>query len=305
MHYPLDKELKFISFLKPPTNRKIYPIMGIIMKIFKCRSDENVNVTVHRIRGYENGVLNTYVIEPKNSDNNMPCLVFFHGGGFMLKASGVHYKFAKEYAYRLPCKVVYVDYRLAPKYPFPIPVEDCFETYRWVLDNADMLGIKKDKIVIGGDSAGGNLAAAVTFMARDRKLQLPIAALLIYPATDRRMITESMRKYKDTPVWDARRNQLMWNAYLKGQMPEPMEYASPIEAASLEKFPRSYIETAEYDCLRDEGIMFGERLREAGVDVQLYEIKNACHGFETAVDSSITRECMNRRVKWLREILVQ
>ncbi len=304
MSYPLDKELRVISWQKPPMNLKLYPIMNVIMKIFKCKSDEKVNVTVHKTHGYENVELNTYVIEPKKSNNHMPCLVFFHGGGFMIKASGAHYKIAKEYAEKLPCKVVYVDYRLAPKHPFPIPVEDCFETYQWVLDNVDMLGIDKSRIVIGGDSVGGNLATAVTLMARDRRMQLPIAALLIYPAIDRRMITESMKKYTDTPVWDARLNQMMWNAYLNGQMPEHIEYASPIEATSFENFPESYIEVAEYDCLRDEGIMLSERLKEEGVGVELHEVKNACHGFETATDSSITKECMNRRIQWLKKIMM-
>lgn len=303
MKYPLDKELKMISILKPPMNLKLYPIMSVFMNLFKCHSDKSVNVTIRKINGYDNVSLRTYVIEPKKSNSDMPCLILFHGGGFMLKASNAHYKIAKEYAAKLPCKVVYVDYRLAPKYSFPVPVEDCFATYQWVLDNADMLGIDKSRIVIGGDSAGGNLAAAVTLMARDRKMQLPLAVMLIYPVMDRRMITESMKKYTDTPVWDARLTHMMWGAYLKGQVLEPIEYASPIEADSLDNFPESYIEVAEYDCLRDEGIAFYKRLIEGGTTAELYEIKNACHGFEVATDGLLTRTCMNRRIKWLREII--
>lgn len=300
MRYPLDKELKFIALVKPPSNIKLYPILNIFMKFFQCKSDDKVNVTVYKTPGYENAILKTYVIEPKNGGKSMPCLVFFHGGGFLLKASGAHYQIAKEYAEKLPCKVVYVDYRLAPKHPFPIPVEDCFATYKWVLDNADMLGIDKNKIMIGGDSAGGNLAAAVTLMARDRHLSLPVSLLLIYPATDRRMITESMKKYTDTPVWDSRLSKMMWDAYLGGQTPEHIEYASPIEASSFELFPPTYIEVAEYDCLHDEGILLYKRLKEESIKTELHEIKNACHGFETAVGSTIMRKCIDRRIKWWR-----
>lgn len=303
MCYPLNKELKFITLVKPPKNLKLYPIMNIIMWIFKCKSDDKVNVTVHKTFGYENAILKTYVIEPKNSDKNMPCLVFFHGGGFLLKASGSHYQIAKEYAEKLQCKVVYVDYWLAPKYPFPVPVEDCYSTYKWVLDHVDMLGIDKNKIMIGGDSAGGNLAAAVTLMARDRQLSVPKALLLIYPATDRRMITESMKKYTDTPVWNAKLSKMMWDAYLGEQIPEHIEYASPIESSSFEGFPPTYIEVAEYDCLRDEGIHLYERLKDENIEVEFCEIKNACHGFETAVGSSITRECINRRINWFQKII--
>lgn len=164
-----------------------------------------------------------------------------------------------------------------------------------------MLGIDKGNIIIGGDSAGGNLATAVTLMARDRNLPLPTALLLIYPATDRRMLTESMKKYTDTPVWDARLSKMMWKAYLGEQTLEHIEYASPIEAASLTKFPPTYIEAAEYDCLRDEGILLYKRLVEENIHAELHEIKNACHGFETAIDSCIMKECMECRINWLRQ----
>lgn len=106
------------------------------------------------------------------------------------------------------------------------------------LNNADMLNINPEKIIIAGDSAGGNLALAVTLMARDRGLRMPDAELLIYPATDRRMITGSMKKYVDTPLWNANLTKIMWKEYLGDQQPERIEYASPIEAESFEGFPR-------------------------------------------------------------------
>lgn len=164
-----------------------------------------------------------------------------------------------------------------------------------------MLGIDKDNISIGGDSAGGNLATAVTLMAGDRNLPVPTALLLIYPATDRRMLTESMKKYTDTPVWDAKLTKMIWKAYLGEQTREHIEYASPLEAESFAKFPPTYIEVAEYDCLRDEGILLYKQLAEEGIRAELHEIKNACHGFETVIDSSIMRDCMKRRIDWLRQ----
>lgn len=107
-----------------------------------------------------------------------------------------------------------IDYRLLPKNKYPVPVEDCYCTYQWVLDYADMLGINQDKIVVAGDSAGGNLAAAVTLMLWDRVRISPLGAVLIYPVIDRRIITGSMKKFTDTPVWDATRTKMFWNAYL-------------------------------------------------------------------------------------------
>lgn len=305
MHYPIDKDLRILQLNKLPLNTKYYPLFNLFMSvIFSCRSDNEVNVTSLRIPGYKGAPLKTYVIEPKEVDGPLPCLVYFHGGAFMLKASGSHYKIAKEYAQKLHCKVVYVDYRLAPKHPFPTPAEDCCATYKWALQNADILGIDPGRIIIGGDSAGGNLATAVTLMARDRHLLLPAALLLIYPATDRCMITKSMQEYTDTPVWNARLSKMMWDAYLPTEPAKHVEYASPIEATSFADFPPTYIEVAQYDCLRDEGILLYERLCEDGILTELHEIPNACHGFETMINSGIVRKCMRRRIDWLSQFIL-
>lgn len=301
MNYPIDEELKSIASVKMPNNVKLLPIMNVVMNVFRCKPDKNIAVTKHELSGFEGAKLDALVIEPKDVRGELPCMVYFHGGGFMLKASGAHYELAKEYAAKLTCKVVYVNYRLAPKYPFPIPVEDCFCTYKWVIDNADKLGIKSTDIMIAGDSAGGNLATAVTLMARDRGVQMPSALLLVYPVTDRRMTTESMKKYTDTPVWDANLSKMMWRAYLGEQQPEHIEYASPVEASSFENFPPIYIEVAEFDSLRDEGILLYRRLEEEGIAVELHEIKGACHGFENALESRMVRACMERRIGWLQK----
>ncbi len=201
------------------------------------------------------------------------------------------------------CKVVITDYRLMPKNKYPVPVEDCFCTYQWVLNHADMLNINKDKIIVAGDSAGGNLAAAVTLMLWDRIQISPLGAILIYPAIDRRMITESMKKFTDTPVWDAKLTEMFWKAYLGNQEPSQIQYASPIEAESLEHFPDTYMEVAEFDSLCDEGIAFAERIQSEGVFTELHKVKGACHGFEAALESRIVEEAMQRRIRWIQSVL--
>lgn len=306
MRYHIDPELSLIAKMKMPGNPKLLPLMNLVVRSFQCKSDDKVTVKKARLRGYEGAKLSAYVIEPKqieHGDKPLPCLVFFHGGGFMLKASGGHYKIAKEYAYKLPCKVVYVDYRLAPMFPFPTPVEDCYATYQWVLKYADRLGIDKNNIFLGGDSAGGNLAAAVTLMARDRRLSLPKGVLLIYPVADRRMITTSMQQFTDTPVWDAKLNQMMWQCYLGDKEPVPVEYASPVEAKSFKNFPPTYMEVAEFDCLHDEGINLYKRIKATGATTELHEVKGGCHGYETATNSLIVRACMDLRIAWMRKLV--
>lgn len=303
MKYKIDRELKKIARQKVPQNIKLFPLMNAIISLSKCRSDNKVKVSQYRTPGHNGAQLKTFVIEPENFNGGLPCIVFFHGGGFMLKASHAHYQIAKSYAEKMPCRVVYTDYRLAPKYQFPIPAEDCYQTYLWTLSNAKMLNIDLDKIIIAGDSAGGNLALAVTLMARDRKVHTPNAVMLIYPVTDRRMVTESMKKYTDTPIWNANLSKMMWKAYLGNQQPEKIEYASPIEAESFENFPPAYIEVAEFDALHDDGVLLYDKLQNQKIEAKLYEISGACHGFETALQSNMLRNCMNRRIDWLKEMM--
>lgn len=303
MKYEIDEGLRKIARQKAPSNIYLYPIVNIVMKLSTCTSDDKVTVSKYITPGYENGKLSTLVIEPRKYCGILPCIMFFHGGGLLLKASKAHYQIAKWYAEMANCKVVFADYRLLPKYKYPVSVEDCYRTYQWTLDHSDMLGIDRDKIIVAGDSAGGNLAAAVALMLWDRIQISPLGAMLIYPVTDRRMITKSMKEFTDAPVWDAKLTEMFWKAYLGNQEPDQIQYISPMEAKSLEHFPNTYIEVAEFDSLRDEGIAFAERLQSEGVFTELYEVKGACHGFETALGSRIVEESMQRRIHWMRSIL--
>jgi acetyl esterase/lipase len=192
--------------------------------------------------------------------------------------------------------VIFVDYRLAPKYAFPVGVEDCYATFEWVCKNAEVLGIDKNKIAIGGDSAGGALSAAVCLMARDRKALGICFQMLIYPVSDARQITESIKNYTDTPMWNSRLNEKMWSLYLKDGVHTKREYASPMEATSLEYLPDSYVEVSEFDCLRDEGINFAEALRKSGIQVELHKTIGTVHGFDIAEKSEIVKESVARRI---------
>ena len=301
MKYYLDKELSKLGRRKAPSNIYLYPLVNIFFQMHTCKSDEDVSVKKFYIPGYDGAKLKTFLIEPKNADKELPCIIFYHGGGFLLRASKTHYQIAKWYAKRVGCRVVFADYRLLPKYKYPVAIEDSFETFKWVVDNADALGINNNKIVLAGDSAGANISVAVTMMAKDRNILCPKGILLIYPVLDRRMNTASMEKYTDTPVWDAHRNKMFWEVYLKEYKNEQLKYASPMEAESLMDFPNTYIEVAEFDCLHDEGVEFAKRLKKESVDVELYEVKAACHGFEDVLNSELLHKCMDRRVRWIVE----
>ena len=301
--YPIDEELKKLERIKLFPNIYVYPFVNLFMGLNTCRSDEKVAVRKCLIPGYKGHMISALVIEPRTCQSKMPCIIFFHGGGLMLKAAKAHYQFAKWYAEKAKCKVVFPDYRLIPKYRFPYAVEDCCSAYSWVINNADGLGVDKDKVILAGDSAGANLAAAVTLMARDRSVTSPLGVLMAYPVLDRRMNTDSMRKFTDTPVFDAKLARIFWDAYLTDMKPEHIEYASPMEAKTLEGFPETYIEVAEFDCLHDDGVAFAKRLETDGIKVELHEVDKACHGFEVALESELVKESLLRRINWINKLI--
>ncbi|PRX75020.1 alpha/beta hydrolase family protein [Cohnella sp. SGD-V74] len=139
-------------------------------------------------------------------------------------------------------------------------------------------------------------------MARDKGVVPGICyQLLVYPVTDARQTTESMRQYTDTPMWNAKLNKKMWDLYLKNGVEGPREYASPMEAASLDGLPDAYLEVAEYDCLRDEGIQYAEALRRSGVGVELHRTEGTVHGYDLEEKSGITLESKSRRIEALRK----
>ena len=137
-------------------------------------------------------------------------------------------------------------------------------------------------------------------MARDRIAPKICFQMLVYPVTDARQITESVKEFVDTPLWNAKLNQKMWQLYLGQGIHSNKEYASPMEAISLANLPGAYIEVAEFDCLRDEGINFAEALKKNGIHVELNRTIGTIHGFEIAEDSEIVRQSVKKRVAALK-----
>lgn len=300
--YSIHSDFKKYENVKVPLNPFLLPIVNKLTTFGfnEVKLPEDLCVTKKTILGSKNGSIELTIYEPKEIGNNAPCLIYLHGGGFALKAAPFHKSLVCEYALKTPCKVIFVDYRLAPKYPFPGGLQDCYLGFEWVSKNAKDLGINPNKIAIGGDSAGGALAAAVSLMARDNKAAGICFQMLIYPVTDARQITESIKLYHDTPLWNSKLNEKMWKMYLKDGVAGDRDYASPMEAKSLGNLPDTYIEVAEFDCLRDEGVNFAESLRQSGNHVELYKTIGTIHGFDIAENSEIVRLCVRHRIEALK-----
>ena len=301
--YPIHPDFKRWTNINPPLNRAIVPVMQWLMSPLFLLERSTVDLTVERktIPVGNDDTIRALWYSPKDIEENAPCLVYYHGGGFVWPASPHHYNLAKEYAQRAHCNVLFVDYRLAPKFPFPVAPEDCYAAYSWVLANAGKLAVDSTRVAVAGDSAGGQLATVVCLMAKARGQVMPCGQMLIYPAAGD-VETESVKKYVDTPMCNSRDME----KYAKFYRPDPSVgenvYASPIEAESLEGLPAAYVETAEFDCLRDGGILYAERLHQFGVSAELYNTEGAMHGFDIVLDSPIVRECVNRRITFLKQI---
>lgn len=298
--YAIHPDFAPIAHFQPPSAPWTLPLSNAFLSLFTLRSDREVRVERLHIPGHDGGTVPTLLVAPRELASPAPCLVYAHGGGFTLKASPHHYRMVRAYALRAGCLVLFPDYRLAPRFPFPAAAEDVFAVYRWAEHNAGKLGIDPGRLALGGDSAGGNLAAACALMARDRGAVLPCLQMLIYPVLDRRMETGSMAAFPDTPMWNSRKNREMWRMYLPALPEENLAYASPPEAPSLAGLPPAYIETARFDCLRDEGAAYARALEAQGVAVTLNETEGTVHGFDFIQSSGIVKQCMARRVEALR-----
>ncbi|HYE41232.1 MAG TPA: alpha/beta hydrolase [Ramlibacter sp.] len=215
------------------------------------------------------------------ADAVLPVLVYFHGGGWVIGDLDTHDVLCRQLCNQSGCAVVAVDYRLAPEHRFPAALDDAMAATRWVHEHAPALGVDASRIAVGGDSAGGNLAAAVALAARDEG-GLPLAfQLLVYPATDQRrgwpshttngqgylLTKDSMDYYHDHYIADAAQD-LDWRA-------------SPLLHADHAKLPPAFVLTAGYDPLRDEGLQYAHKLSEAGTRTTLVNFERQIHGFIT------------------------
>ncbi len=210
----------------------------------------------------------------------MGALVYFHGGGWVVGDIASHDVLCRSLANGGNCVVVSVDYRLAPEHKFPAAPEDSYTATKWVADNAASLGVDPKRIAVGGDSAGGNLAAVVSQMARDRSGPPIKFQLLIYPATDWLHETASQREFTEDGYILSRADMVwFYGHYMNSDADRANPYFSPACAKSLTGLPPAYVMTCDVDPLRDEGEAYAQALRKAGVTVKSKRYPGVCHGF--------------------------
>ncbi|MEO1525242.1 MAG: alpha/beta hydrolase [Planctomycetota bacterium] len=212
-----------------------------------------------------------------SGDTPRPVIMYFHGGGWVLGNIESHDPLCRRLAVESGCAVVSVDYRLSPESRFPGPVEDCYHATTWVREHADDLGVDANRIAVAGDSAGGQLSAAVCLKARDEDGPPIALQALLYPVVEPNFDTESYRAFADGYGLTRDTMRWFWEQFLGDQEPTPL--AAPSLAQSLGGVPPAIVVTAEYDVLRDEGIALAEKMKTDGVDVQHVAYDGMLHGF--------------------------
>jgi acetyl esterase len=273
MQQPADKVRA-----KSELRKKLFRLPGVWM--IAGRPDRSVTIADTTVRLDDGTELPLRIYRPRvEGSEPVPAVVNFHGGGWVCGDVRQSEWWCAGVAAGAGVVVVSVEYRLAPEYPFPIPAEDCYAATRWVAEHGAELGVDGDRLAVMGDSAGGNLAAVVSLMARDRGGPRIALQVLIYPSVAVGADFPSKHENADAPVLSAKDIDNTPRLYLAGTQTDPKDpYVSPLYADHHD-LPPALIQTGQYDPLRDHGPAYATALRDAGVDVRLTNYVDAIHGY--------------------------
>lgn len=299
--YAIHSDFKLMKWVKLSLHPTAITAINTIFKLQRCFNfnGKDINSQTVILPVPDGGQCKIKLIRPTSLIDNAPVILYFHGGAFAFTYASLHEKALERHAQETQSLIALVDYRLTPKHPFPAAFNDCVTALEYLHKNAKTLHINPKKILLMGDSAGGALVASVAQKARDTGLEI-CGQLMIYPVIDHSCSTNSSTEFTDTPVWNSYNNQRMWQHYLKGY-DEPPQYASPI-LGQVKNLAPAYIETAEFDPLRDEGIAYAKSLNAAGVETELHETKGTVHGFDAIANSTISKAAVEKRLKFIEKV---
>ena len=274
--------------LAPPVEVELAPLAKVEDRMIPVADDAEIKVRIYTPEG----------------QGPFPLFVYYHGGGWVIGDLETADPSCRMIANRTRRVVVSVDYRLSPEYKFPIPVEDSYAALKWVSENAAAINGNASNLAVGGDSAGGNLSAVVSLIAKEQNGPDIAAQVLIYPVTALGYDTNSYQEFqtgfgldKDLMIW-------FGNYYINNDEDTKNKYVAPLLAEDLSNLPPAYVITAENDVLRDEGLAYAERLKEAGVRVETTIESGLVHGYFTnmAVFPERIKTSISRFAKFLSEV---
>lgn len=304
--YPVHSDYAKLPSMPFPFNGVVTTVLNqcVLLDVWLRQWNTLSRATRHWVASTDRSYFRVYEIRPErsNPDEILPAVVYYHGGAFVLTYSSSHVAHLQTYANNAHCAVFLVDYRLAPWQVFPNGFEDCWSALLWVKEKADWLHVDANRVVLMGDSAGGCLAAGVAQKAHDVGVNLR-GQCLIYPALDNSCSSVSASTFNDAPVFNGVANQRMWKVYLPGSghgVAPP--YAVPAARESVSGLCQAYVETAEYDPLRDERKEYASRLHAAGVHVVENHTSGTVHGFDMVVRNAISIDAVRQRSHFLTTV---
>ncbi|MCR2824320.1 alpha/beta hydrolase [Microbacterium sp. zg.Y909] len=246
------------------------------------------------------------LLRPRRRGARLPVLYHVHGGGLVVGSAADDLPALAGTAQDLGLAVASIEYRLAPEFPYPVPVEDVYRGLVWLMEHADALSLDPDRVIVGGISAGGGLAAATALLARDRGGPSLLGQLLVCPMLDDRNDSGSADQMAGVGAWDRVANETAWNAYLGADRDDVAIYASPARASDLSNLPPMFLDVGSAETFRDEVVAYAARSWACGGDAELHVWPGGAHGFDAlAPDAEISRRARAARAEWLRRLLAR
>ena len=300
MSYDIDPELTPVLEFMPPLGIED-PVAArakfseLIAMMSADLDTSGVLVDERQVPGPEGAPdVSIRVYRPESQgEESVSGLLFIHGGGFVIGSLDSEHGSCLALCRDLGIVIVSVDYRLAPEHPYPAGLEDCYAALEWFHDEAGALGVDGARIGVYGQSAGGGLSAGLALLCRDRQGPSLCFQYLGIPELDDRLDTPSMQAFTDTPMWARPSAILSWDYYLgehyeRGAADVPV-YAAPARASDLVGLPPAYISTMEFDPLRDEGLLYGLKLLQAGVSTEIHSFPRTFHGSSLVASAEVSQ----------------
>ena len=261
--------------MSPDEARALYASGAEVLEIDR---PEMARVEDFSVPARDGSALAVRLVAPVHGDARLPALLYFHGGGFTVGSVATHDILCRELARLAGCAVLSLDYRLAPAHRFPTASNDAWDTLQWLANHGDTCGIDTGRLAVGGDSAGGTLAAGCALLARDAGIPLALQ-LLLYPGCSARQDTASHRRFAHGPIIGASLIQWFFSQYVRSDADREDWRFAPSLAADVDGVAPAWFGLAECDPLIDEGVEYADRLRAAGVPVDLEIYRGVTHEF--------------------------
>jgi len=259
------------------------------------------------VPGGPNGDVAIKILRPKNSSvAALPIIIYIHGAGWVFGNAHTHDRLIRELAVGAESAIIFPEYSLSPEAKFPTAIEEIYAVLQWAAEKGSEHGLDTSKLTIAGDSVGGNMAASITLLAKERKGPTITKQLLFYPVTDASFDTESYHQFAEGYFLQREGMKWFWDQYTTDPAERAQIYASPLRASieQLRNLPKALVITGEADVLRDEGEAYAAKLREAGVEVTAVRFQGIIHDFvmlNALADTNAKKGALLLATSWLKE----